>query len=434
MKQEFAIFWFRRDLRLEDNAGLYAALNSGYQVLPLFIFDRNILQMLKNTDDRRLTFIHSRLSDMDRKLRQLGCGMLTTVGDPLEIWHDLANRYHIAAVYTNHDYEPYARERDRKVADFLASESIPFHTFKDQVIFERDEVVKDDGTPYTVFTPYSKRFMSNLRSEHLREHPSEKLSVNFLQTSIPPLPTLASLGFTPVNSRFKPVEIDAEIIRNYHKTRDYPGIRGTSRLSTHLRFGTISIRKLFRMALETNEKFASELIWREFYQQILWHFPHVVGHAFRPEYDEIEWINNKQDFQAWCEGRTGYPLVDAGMRELLATGYMHNRVRMVVASFLTKHLLIDWRWGEAWFAQHLLDFELASNNGGWQWAAGCGCDAAPYFRVFNPTIQAQKFDPDLNYIKRWVPEYATPAYPESIVEHSFARQRTQQFYKVALEK
>jgi deoxyribodipyrimidine photo-lyase len=284
-----------------------------------------------------------------------------------------------------------------------------------------------------VYTPYSKKWKAALTSFYTKSYPVEKYSGNFLKLKPLPFPELEEIGFSKSGITFPERKIKQTIIEKYHLQRDIPGLDGTSRLSVHLRFGTVSIRKLIQVALKKNEKWLNELIWRDFYHMILWHFPHVVTKAFKPAYDQIEWRNDPDEFKAWCEGKTGYPIVDAGMRELNQTGYMHNRVRMIVASFLTKHLLIDWRWGEAYFAKKLLDFDLAANNGGWQWAAGSGCDAAPYFRVFNPYIQTEKFDSDRTYIKRWVPEVETPSYPKPIVDHAFARERVLSAYKVALE-
>ncbi|MDZ4844519.1 MAG: deoxyribodipyrimidine photo-lyase [Chitinophagales bacterium] len=442
MKIPVNIFWFRRDLRLHDNAGLYNSLKSGNPVLPIFIFDKIILEQLEDKRDRRVEFIQKSLSEIQAQLAKLGSSLLVKFGTPLEAWKQLTEEFEIKAVFTNHDYEPYAKQRDAQVQDFLKSNGISFHTFKDQVIFEKGEVLKDDGTPYLVYTPYSKRWKSLLNDFYLKSYPTEKHFSNFLKTDAFEFPSLSSIGFdqtalTPPHSGeagrglFPPKKVRDELIKNYGNTRDYPGIEGTSKLSVHLRFGTISIRELARQAQALSEKYFNELIWREFYQMILWHFPNVEQ-SFKRQYDRIIWDNNEAHFQKWCEGKTGYPIVDAGMRELNETGYMHNRVRMIVASFLTKHLLIDWRWGEAYFAEKLLDFELASNNGGWQWAAGSGCDAAPYFRVFNPYLQTQKFDPELKYIKQWVPELDSFDYPQPIIEHEFARKRVLATYKIAL--
>lgn len=440
MRTPINICWFRRDLRLNDNAALYHALKAGLPVLPLFIFDKDILDELKDdaaqpAHDQRVIFIHRAVTDMDNSLRKFKSGMHVKYGKPMQVIKDLLNEYDVQAVFTNHDYEPYARSRDEAVAKFLRESGIEFHTYKDQVIFEKSEVVKDDGKPYTVFTPYSRKWKAVYNDFYRSSYPVEKYTQHFLQATPLPVPSLESMGFENDGSvKFPGKEWRDDLVRGYKETRDIPSIPGTSRLSVHLRFGTISIRELAREAGSLNETYLNELIWREFYQSILWHFPHVVGSAFRPEYDKIRWRNNEKEFEAWCQGNTGYPIVDAGMRELNETGFMHNRVRMVVASFLVKHLLIDWRWGEAYFAKKLLDYELASNNGGWQWAAGSGVDAAPYFRIFNPYLQTKKFDPKLKYIRTWVPELDSLQYPPPIVEHEFARKRCLETYAQALKK
>lgn len=432
--QQVSVFWFRRDLRLHDNAGLYHALISGRSVLPVFIFDKQILDQLSDKHDRRVHFINNTLLALQSALLNAGSTLIVKHGNPFEVWQDLMKEFTIAAVYTNHDFEPYAIARDESIRLLLQENGIQFYSFKDQVIFEKQEVVKDDGSPYTVWTPYSKKWKEKLNSFYLRSYPNEKYYGNFFQLPPADIPTLDQIGFGLSDAQFPPAIVTDEIILNYHQTRDFPSISGTSRLSVHLRFGTISIRDLIRRACSLNEKFLNELIWREFYQMILWHFPQVVEQSFRPEYDLIEWRNSTDEFEKWCKGETGFPIVDAGMRELNATGYMHNRVRMIVASFLTKDLLIDWRWGAAYFADKLLDYDLASNNGGWQWAAGTGVDAAPYFRIFNPTAQAEKFDPEGHYIKKWVPELMTAAYPDPIVDHKLARERTLSAYRVALKR
>lgn len=430
-----SIFWHRRDLRLEDNAGLYHALKSGLPVLPIFIFDKHILDKLENRYDKRVDFIHQQLAEIKKQLNALGSDLLVFYGTPEEVWPKITNQYNVKKVYTNHDYEPYAKERDAWVTNFFTSKQITFNTYKDQCIFEFDEVLKDDGKPYTVFTPYSKKWKAKLNDFYLRSYPTEKYFSAFLKVDEKQeLISLKVMNFNATGAGFPSKQTAQGIIKNYDKTRDYPAILGTSRLGVHFRFGTISIREKARKAKALNETFLNELIWRDFYMMILAHFPHVAKGAFRKEYDNIQWVNNEQDFAAWCEGVTGYPIVDAGMRELNATGYMHNRVRMIVASFLTKHLLIDWRWGEAYFAEKLLDFDLSANNGGWQWAAGCGTDAAPYFRVFNPQLQTEKFDKQLQYIRRWVPEYGTAKQIQPIVDHNFARKRCLEVYKAALSK
>lgn len=435
MTSPIAIFWHRRDLRLEDNAGLYHALKSGLPVLPIFIFDREILDRLDDKADKRVDFIHQQIVLLKQQLQTLGSDMRVYYGNPVEVWKSITQEYAVAKVFTNHDYEPYALQRDETIQALLAQQKITFHTFKDQCIFEKSEVVKDDGSPYTVFTPYSKKWKAKLNDFYLRAYPTEKYVHQFYKVAQPhDMISLEEMGFKPTHTEFPSKEVAQGIIKKYSEQRNFPAVAGTSKLGIHFRFGTISIREKARKAKELNETFLNELIWRDFYMMILAHFPHVASGSFRKEYDRIQWRNNEKEFAAWCEGRTGYPIVDAGMRELNATGFMHNRVRMIVASFLTKHLLIDWRWGEAYFAKKLLDFDLSANNGGWQWAAGCGTDAAPYFRVFNPALQTEKFDKQLVYIKKWVPELLTLNYPKPIVEHDVARKRCLEVYKVALAK
>ncbi len=421
------LFWFRRDLRLDDNTGLYYALKENKNVLPIFIFDTEILSKLEDKTDARIEFIHNSLAIIKTELESVGSSLLILCGNPVELFDKLNPK----SVYTNHDYEPYAKQRDEVIKEKLEAKSIPFNSYKDQVIFEKDEVVKDDGSPYTIFTPFSKKWKSKVTKFYLKSYPSKKYFNNFKQTSPLPFPELEEIGFVKSGLTFPPRVIKQKIIDVYDTQRNFPAIEGTTKLSVHLRFGTISIRTLAKLAQKSNEIWLNELIWRDFYHMILWHFPHVEK-SFKPAYDKIEWRDNTVEFNAWCEGKTGYPIVDAGMRELNTTGFMHNRVRMIVASFLTKHLLIDWRWGEAYFANKLLDFDLAANNGGWQWAASCGCDATPYFRVFNPALQTEKFDPEKKYIKKWVPEFETTAYPKPIVEHSLARARVLAAYKEAL--
>ena len=446
--QPVGLFWVRRDLRLEDNAGLYHALKGVLPVLPVFIFDSNILDDLPERKDARVEFIHHAVAGLKNKLEEQGSTLLVHHGKPEQIWPQLLRDYPVGAVYTNRDYEPYALERDTAVQTFLTAANIPFYTFKDHVIFEKDEILKDDGTPYTVFTPYSRKWLAKLQTRrfvpadgsgaaqpvsfYLASYPTAKYSGNFFKTPPVEMPTLAEIGFHPAGIPFPPVEVARGLIRNYNQTRDFPAIDGTSRLGVHFRFGTISIREKARHAQLLNDTYLNELIWRDFYSQILAHFTRVVTQPFKSQYANIPWRDAPEEFQRWCNGQTGYPIVDAGMRELNATGYMHNRVRMITASFLTKHLLLNWQLGEAYFAQKLLDFDLASNNGGWQWAAGCGTDAAPYFRIFNPAEQTRKFDPERRYIRRWVPEVDSPAYPQPIVDHVFARQRCLETYKKAL--
>lgn len=442
-----AIFWFRRDLRLEDNAGLFHALKGEHPVLPLFIFDRVILDALSDKKDARVDFIHQSLAKLKAQLEALGSSLLVLYGQPEEVWQQVLQQYPVAAVYTNRDYEPYAYMRDAQIGKLLHDK--PFHTFKDHVIFEKGEVLKDDGKPYTVFTPYSKKWLAKLQSHtfpaeqssnadatslfYLSEYPTHQFFDRFYPCAPIPFPALDDLGFEPSAIAFPPDTVSRGIIRNYEATRNFPALAGTSRLGIHFRFGTISIREKARNAIGLSASFLNELIWRDFYSQILGYFPQVVDSAFKPKYDHIPWRDSSEDFQKWCEGKTGYPIVDAGMRELNATGFMHNRVRMITASFLTKHLLLDWRLGEQYFAAKLLDYDLASNVGGWQWAAGCGTDAAPYFRIFNPSEQIKKFDSAYTYIRKWVPEFGSANYPKPMVEHSFARQRCLETFKKALD-
>lgn len=433
-KTTLTLFWFRRDLRLHDNAGLYRALKNEGNIQPIFIFDRHILDKLEDKNDRRVTFIHHRVAQLKRQLESHGSTLWVFYGTPKEVCASLMSKYLIQSLYANRDYEPYARQRDKGVHELLSQHNIPFRAFKDQVIFEKDEVLKPNGDPYTVYTPYSKRWKSELNEFYLRSYPTENYLDRLHSCAPSELISLEEMGFEQHTNDWPNAEADLEIIRNYHETRDIPSIHGTSRLSVHLRFGTLSVRDLSKLARKENGKWFNELIWREFYQSILWHFPYVVDKSFKPPYDRIEWRNNEEEFQAWCEGRTGFPIVDAGMRELNNTGFMHNRVRMITASFLVKDLLVDWRWGEAYFARKLIDFDLASNNGGWQWAAGSGVDAAPYFRIFNPYIQTEKFDPDRKYIQQWVPEFKTDNYPKPIVDHAEARERALRVYKVGLGK
>lgn len=436
MKVSVNIFWFRRDLRLYDNAGLYQALKSEVPVLPIFIFDRQILDKLDEKADARVQLIHDTLMEMQHELGKLGTGLEVYYGFPMEVFRQLLSGYSIGKVFANHDYEPYARERDAAVAQLLEEAGAALQTYKDQVIFEKGEVLKDDGTPYTIFTPYSRRWKALLTDFYLRAYPVEKYTGNFYKHKGGPIPSLASMGFKASDIAIPSRSLGDRLLRKYKEQRDFPGIaEGTSRLGVHLRFGTISIRELARKASTLSDVYLNELIWRDFYHMILWHFPAVgKGKSFKAAYDLIQWRNNEKEFERWCQGQTGYPIVDAGMRELNATGFMHNRVRMIVASFLTKHLLIDWRWGEAYFAERLLDYDLAANNGGWQWAAGSGCDAAPYFRVFNPYLQTEKFDPDLKYIRKWVPEWEGFGYPPPMVEHDVARKRALDVYGKALKE
>jgi deoxyribodipyrimidine photo-lyase len=439
MMKNTTIFWFRRDLRLQDNHGLFQALQSGQPVLPIFIFDRKILDDLTNRSDARVSFIHQEITAMQAALRAIGSDLHVFYGEPEAVFaQEILAKYQVASVYTNHDFEPYARTRDAQIGSLCREKGADFKTFKDHVIFQYDEVLKSDGTPYVVFTPYSRVWKAlALEKNAFQAYDSEVLSANFAQVSLTEQKAIASLesmGFTPSDLPLPGREVKAGVIRTYDQTRNFPALpESTSRLGLHFRFGTISIREKARKAAQLNETFLSELIWRDFYAQILAHFPHVVTGAFRAQYDKVAWRDAPDEFARWCKGQTGYPLVDAGMRELNATGYMHNRVRMVVASFLTKHLMMSWQHGEAYFAEKLLDFDLASNSGGWQWAAGCGTDAAPYFRIFNPEEQMKKFDSKLEYVRKWVPEYGTPRYVAPIVEHKFARERCLATYKAGLE-
>ena len=434
-KPQISIFWFRRDLRLTDNHALYHALTSGKPVLPIFIFDKKILDKLDRPHDLRVQFIHQSLTEIHGQLLKLDAGLSVFYSTPEETFTQLASVYEIDCVYTNHDYEPYAISRDTMVSALLKDKGVGFETFKDQVIFEHKEVTKDDGNPYTVFTPYSRKWKSTLLVHPIKPFPSETLMGNFYKHAAEELISLQSMGFEPSDWIFPSKEIPESTVKQYAESRDFPSIPGTTKFGVHLRFGTVSVRSLAQYAQKTSETFLNELIWRDFYQMILANFPHVgKGFSFKRQYDNIIWRNNEDEFEKWCSGQTGYPIVDAGMRELSATGFMHNRVRMITASFLTKHLLIDWRWGEAWFASKLLDFDFSANNGGWQWAAGSGCDAAPYFRIFNPALQTQRFDKEAKYIRKWVPEFDTLEYAQPMVVHEMARKRCLENYAKFLGK
>ncbi len=434
-KQKVNIIWFRRDLRLQDNAALYHALNDELPVVPVFIFDKAILDLLEDKADRRVEFIHDAVNQMQHQLVKIESCMEVYYGFPQQVFQQLLQNYDVKKVFTNHDYEPYAKERDAAIEQQLKKAGATMDTFKDQVIFEKEEVVKDDGKPYTVFTPYSRKWKAKLSDFYLKSYSTENFYFNFYKQAPQLIPSLEQMGFEKSGSPFPSSTANDEIISKYTEQRNIPSIEGTSKLGVHLRFGTVSIRQLAGHVKDMNETFLNELIWRDFYHMILWNFPHVgIGKSFKKEYDLIEWRNNEDEFKKWCEGQTGYPIVDAGMRELNTTGFMHNRVRMIVASFLCKHLLIDWRWGEAYFAQKLLDFDLAANNGGWQWAAGSGCDAAPYFRIFNPRLQTEKFDPQLKYIRKWVPEFEGFNYVQPIVQHELARKRCLEVYGNVLKR
>lgn len=431
MKEAINICWLRRDLRLTDNTALYHALKGAEKVLLIFIFDNTILNKIADKIDKRVAFIHEALQDIDLTLQEHGSSLLVLHDNPLEAFEKIIEQFDVKSIFANHDYEPYAKSRDEQIKDFADAHQITFNTYKDQVIFEKSEVMKGDETPYTMFTPYSKTWKKQYFSSQELFYPSEKLLFNTFKTKCFDFPSLPTLGFKEITSGVEKLEINENLIQHYNETRNLPAVSGTSKLGIHLRFGTLSIRNLVKTTQHLNEVWLNELIWREFFMMILHHFPEVENHAFKRKYDGIRWLNNEEDFARWCKGETGYPLVDAGMRELNETGWMHNRVRMVVASFLTKHLLIDWRWGEAYFAEKLLDYELSTNNGNWQWAAGCGCDAAPYFRIFNPTLQAKKFDPDSVYIKKWIKGYPEKL-PNPMVDHAFARKRALAIYKEAL--
>lgn len=420
-------------MRLEDNAALWKALKSETPVLPIFVFDKDILSNLEDSTDSRVTFLHRTIESLDQQLKQLGSGLKVFYSRPEEVMQELSLTYDVKQVFFNRDYEPYALERDLKVASFWKDQGVEVIGGKDHVIFEKNEVVKADGTPYLVYSPYAKAWRKLFTAEHSKPYPNQEYFGNFLKWSGEEPISLGDMGFQPTQIELPELEIRSDIISKYDETRNFPANkRSTTRIGLHLRFGTLSIRQVARDAQILNDTFLSELIWRDFFQMALYFFPESREKSIKPKYDAIPWVNNESHFEAWCNGKTGYPMVDAGMRELNSTGYMHNRVRMVVASFLTKHLLIDWRWGEAYFAEKLLDFDLASNIGGWQWASGSGLDAAPYFRVFNPTTQLEKFDKQRVYVNRWIPELETSYYPDPIVDHKWARERCLSTYKQAL--
>ena len=432
MTDKINIFWFRRDLRLNDNNGLFNALKSGRKVQPIFIFDKEILDKLPK-DDARVSFIHQEIENIHKQLEKIESTIDVYYGKPIDIFKSLSEKHEIDIVFTNHDYEPYSIKRDLEIKQFLETKNIHLKTFKDQVIFERNEIVKKDGTPYKVYTPYSKKWLETFHLRGIDTFPSEEIQQHFIKKKSEHFLTLQEIGFTKSPINVKSYKISTEIIDDYEETRNFPSKDSTSKLGAHLRFGTVSVRKMAEKAAKSNNiTFLKELIWREFFMQILWHFPSTTKDSFKPKYDRIIWRNNENEFNAWCKGETGYPLVDAGMRELNQTGFMHNRVRMLTGSFLCKHLLIDWRWGEAYFAEKLHDYEQSSNIGNWQWVAGSGVDAAPYFRIFNPTTQIQKFDKSLEYISKWVPEFQELTYTKPIVEHKFARERCLKIYKKAL--
>jgi len=433
------IFWHRRDIRINDNAGLYHALKSDKPVQSIFIFDTEILSKLEDKKDARVSFIHDEITKLQKQYESYGGQLWVYYGKPIDVWKKILKDNKVSNVYINRDYESYALQRDDSISKLLDSKGSELRSYKDHVIFEKDEILKKDGDPYVVFTPYKRKWLEKIESRvekglsyYYKPYPNEQYIDNIHKTKVESSITLEDMGFEKSHIEIPSTSTSQKVIKQYSEQRNFPAVEGTSRLGIHFRFGTISIRQKAYKASKLSDVFLSELVWRDFYSQILAHFPHVEKNAFRAKYEAIEWRNNETEFKAWCEGKTGYPIVDAGMRELNATGYMHNRVRMITASFLTKHLLIDWRWGEAYFAEKLLDFDLSSNNGGWQWAAGCGTDAAPYFRIFNPYTQQVKFDKQWYYIKKWVPEYDTDAYPEAIVDHKEARERCLRVYKEAL--
>ena len=434
MQSPIVIFWFRRDLRLKDNAGLFGALISEYRVLPLFIFDDDILDKLDRMTDRRISFIVEALNRLNIKLIEQGTSLLILKGKPWAVFNDLIETYDVRGVYTNEDYEPYSINRDKTIAELLKRKGIPFFADKDHVIFDKKSLLTTGGKGYTIFTPYAVKWKETLREHDYRAYPSETIRDKWLLMKPRDVTGTKKLGFKTYKKIFQSPVPDTEVVLHYHETRNLPAINGTTLLGVHLRFGTISIRECVRFAMDKNMIWLNQLIWRDFFTQILWHHPRVLNGSFRERFDRIEWINNEDDFQRWKNGTTGIPIVDAGMRQLNETGYMHNRVRMIVASFLTKHLLIDWRWGEAYFAANLLDFELASNNGNWQWAAGSGVDAAPWFRIFNPVVQSHKFDPANEYIRRWVPEYGTKDYVAPMIDLDFGRKRCLEVFKRAVRE
>ena len=434
MNTTYTLFWFRRDLRLFDNAGLFNALKHETNVLPVFIFDTEILNKLPEKD-LRVQFIHQTLDELKAALQKKKCDLIIEHGSPVEVYQKLLEKYPVKAIYTNHDYEPYARARDEKIAKLCAKQKIEFKTFKDQAMFEKNEIVTDQENPYTVYTPYKKKWFNALSPFYLKSYPVDLYESNFAKLRPTKMPSLKSLGFEEQQFIFPDTDVSSALLKNYEKTRDIPSLEnGTSHLGLHLRFGTVSIRELAREAKKHSQTYLSELAWRDFFMQVLWHYPHVEKSSFRPQYDEVKWRKNKAELEAWQNGETGYPLVDAGMRELNTTGHMHNRVRMVTASFLCKHLLHYWYEGERYFAEKLLDYDLSANNGNWQWAAGTGCDAAPYFRIFNPESQIERFDAKFEYVKKWVPEFDTPKYVKPIVEHKFARERALAAFKEGLKK
>lgn len=438
LPREVCLFWFRRDLRLHDNAGLFYALKENKKVLPVFIFDQNILNSL-NPRDLRVVFIHQTISEIKKQLQNLGSDLLVFYGEPIEVFKNLVDKLPICSVYTNHDYEPKARLRDVNVEAYLKQKQIVFKSYKDQTLFEKDEIKTDAGNPYTVYTPYKKKYLSLLNDFYLKSYPNDLYQMNYYQNPMPDMtfydrfPQLEDMGFKSCDAVFPEMCLSQTMLKKYAVDRDFPYLdHATSRLGLHLRFGTVSVRELAREGKKYSDVWLSELVWRDFFMQILWHYPHVENSSFRPQYEKIKWRDSDEDFNRWKNGETGFPIVDAGLRELNETGHMHNRVRMIVASFLTKHLLQHWLRGERYFAEKLLDYDLSANNGNWQWAAGTGCDAAPYFRVFNPDAQTEKFDPEYKYIKKWVPEFGTSKQIKPMIDHKFARDRAIAEYKKGL--
>ena len=427
------IFWFRRDLRLDDNHALFKALKSGYDVLPIFIFDSNITNKL-NQNDHRLNYINNVLDGLNKRLSENKKKIYIYKGNPIEIISKLIIKLKIKEIYLNKDYEPYARDRDNKIEKFCVANNVSYNSFKDHVIFEEDQIVKKDGTPYVVYTPYSRKWIEKFQSNQLYSYPSELNLGSFVDSDkITEVNYLMEFEKNIISP--KTYNLNNDLIDKYEETRNFPALDSTSRIGVNLRFGTVSTRKIVKTSSErSNNTFLKELIWREFFIQILWHFPHTTEKSFKDKYERIEWRNDMDDFKLWCDGKTGYPIVDAGMNQLNKTGFMHNRLRMVVGSFLCKHLLIDWRLGEKYFADKLFDYEQASNVGNWQWVAGCGVDAAPYFRIFNPEEQQKKFDKELQFIKKWIPNYDKDNYINKIVDHKFARERCLNTYKKALNK
>lgn len=426
-------FWHRRDLRTTDNTGLYYALKTSTDIQPVFIFDSNILEKLEDVNDKRVDFIHRQLRQLKDIYAKAGADLWVFSGNPVDMWKQLVEKYKPDFVFANRDYEPYAHNRDNQISELLNEKGCSMRLFKDHVLLEPHEIQKHNGQPYLVFTPYGLRWKDGLNNNQLLHYPAENHFSSLHKPIVKqPLIQLNELGFNGTDiSDVVPDLPEASLLLNYQQHRNFPAIKGTTGMSIHLRFGTLSIRQVAKLALQNSPALLNELAWRDFYHSIIWHFPHPEK-AFKPAYDRIVWRNDHADFEKWCAGKTGYPMVDAGMRELNKSGFMHNRLRMITASFLTKHLLIDWRWGETYFAQKLNDFDLAANNGGWQWAAGCGCDAAPYFRIFNPSEQIKKYDPQNIYVRRWIPELNTTDYPLPMVEHRYARERALRTYKEAL--